>query len=339
MNRMYCTVREVLDDLELNGVRNETSLFAHIQTASEWIDRNIGQFIPVTATRTFTGEGKIFLSIESLLAITSISDEGSALLAADYILLPRNKHWEDGPYTYIEIDPDSTRSCFTANGEISIVGKWGKYNLSKATGAILGAAITNASDATMLVSDGSLVSPGMVCLIDTEQILATAAGAWTDSTANLAAAITGTADDAITVTDGTKVKVGEIIKVDVEQMKVFDITGAVLAVIRGWNDTLRATHLIAADVYVQRTYAIERGCNGTTAAGHVISSVINRYVPPQDINWLCREIAGLAMKKAKSGYAGKVGNADTGEVFYVSEFPKETIAKIKRAYQIASENF
>jgi len=339
MNRMYCTVREVLDDLELNGVRSEASLYAHIQTASEWIDRNIGQFIPVTATRNFTGEGKIYLFIDPLLAITSIVDDGTTLAAADYILLPRNKHWEDGPYTYIETDPDGARSVFTANGLIAIAGKWGKYNLSKATGATLGAAITTTSAVSLLASDGSLISPGMVCLIDTEQVLATAAGAWTDSTANLGAAITDTSGESITLTDGTKVNVGEIIKIDLEQMKVTSVTANVAGVIRGWNDTTRATHLIAADVYVQRTYTIERGCNGTTAATHLISAPISRYCPPQDINWLCREIAGLAMKKAKSGYAGKVGNAETGEVFYVSEFPQETIKKIKRAYTIQSESF
>lgn len=339
MNRMYCTVREILDDLEVNGVRSEAALYAHIQTASEWIDRNLGQFVPVTATRTFTGTGGIHLFIDPLLSIDSLTDESTELSETDYILMPRNKHWEDGPYTHVKIDPDSTRSCFTANGEISIVGTWGKYSLTRVTGATLGAEIADESATVLQVSDGSLVSPGMVCLIESEQLLVTAAGDWLDSAANLGAEIANTSTESITLTDGTKVNVGEILKIDTEQLRVTAVTGNVAGVIRGWNDTIRATHSNGADVYAQRIYTVVRGCNGTTAAAHASATAISRYVPPRDVHWLCRQIAGLAMKKAKSQYAGKIGNEETGEVFYISEFPKETIRKIRRAYAIVSEAF
>jgi len=70
--------------------------------------------------------------------------------------------------------------------------------------------------------------------------------------------------------------------------------------------------------------------NGTVAAAHT-SAAVSRFVIPEDVNWLCREVAGLMRMKAKVNFAAKSGNAELGEAFYFNEFPKQ-IETIKRNY-------
>jgi hypothetical protein len=83
---------------------------------------------------------------------------------------------------------------------------------------------------------------------------------------------------------------------------------------------------------VYRTFTVSRGVNGTTAAAHS-SKAISRYMAPYDVNWLARQMAGLMWKKARSGFAGKVGNQELGEVFYQNEFP-EQIKQVRANYRI-----
>jgi hypothetical protein len=77
---------------------------------------------------------------------------------------------------------------------------------------------------------------------------------------------------------------------------------------------------------------VERGVNGTTVAAHT-DKPLYRYIPPEDVNWLCRQIAGLMHMKAKSNFAGKTGSAETGETFYFNEFPNQ-VKEIAKNYRI-----
>jgi hypothetical protein len=73
--------------------------------------------------------------------------------------------------------------------------------------------------------------------------------------------------------------------------------------------------------------------NGTTAATHS-SKVVSRYIVPENLNWLCRQIAALMHRKAQTGFAGKTANAQNGEVFYMDEFPKFVIEKVRNGYRL-----
>jgi hypothetical protein len=57
MNRYYCTLAELIVDLNLHGVKNEAQIMRHILAASEHIDREVGQFIPSYETRTIYPAG------------------------------------------------------------------------------------------------------------------------------------------------------------------------------------------------------------------------------------------------------------------------------------------
>ena len=78
MERLYCTVNELLDDLEVEGVRNqsEARILDKIQAASQWIDHNLGRFIPVSETRRYDGDGTRELYLDPVLGITELVVDG-----------------------------------------------------------------------------------------------------------------------------------------------------------------------------------------------------------------------------------------------------------------------
>lgn len=333
MERLYCTLGELLDDLEENGVRDPESALRHIRAASQWIERHFdGNFIPITATRRFDGLGGTELEVSPLLVVTSITDDTTTLSATDYLLYPRNKLWVNGPYIRIVIDPDATSlATWTIEKDIvAVAGRWGLYEDTESTGAT--GTLADASDTGLLANYGDKIRPGAVLKIEDEQVLVEGYEDPVDSTTDVNEAL-DSSEEVVTVDNGALFNSGEIIRVDFEQMLILEIRTHDLYVIRGYNGTQKTTHADDASVYVYRDFTVKRGVNGTTAAAHDAKAV-SRYLPPDDINWLCRQIAGLMWKKAQSGYAGKSGNADLGEVYYYQEFPKTAIQQIEWNYFI-----
>lgn len=334
-DRLYCTLAQVIGDLKLVGVDDEERALSRIRAASDWIDKKLGQFIPVTETRYYDGTGRLHLWIDPLLSSApTIIDDGDTLEADDYLLYPRNRHWENGPYTRVTIDPDATTiSIWTREHDsVSIAGEWGKYTESVSTGATV--STQQAADATTLaVSDGSLISIGAVLLIGSEQELVTArSGTGTDSTVTLGAEATKDAET-LTLSSGEGLYSGEILRVENEQIRLKRVEGTTALVDRAWNETLRVAHASGKKVYVYRTFEVKRAVNGTTAAIHAATTAISKYIPPYDVNWLARQMVGLMIRKAQSGFSGKIASAELEEIFYVDEFPNKIIEKIKKAYR------
>lgn len=329
MKRLYCSVRDIYNDLAMDGASNEAELIKTIEAASQYIEQHIGVFIPMRETRKFDGECEDDLMVPPLLRIVSISTDGVSLTTGDYFFRPQYRHWPNGPFSSIELNDEGTVAAFSGEDEgVVIDGYWGLYDET----FDLSAAITsaNSTNTSLTVGDGSKCSPGMVLLVETEQMLVLSTGAATTTTATTNGAIA--AEDAqITVSDGTKINVGEIIKIDFEQMRVIDIQTNSLLVTRGWNQTTKAAHTTSTTVYAYRTYNVARGANGTTAAAHT-SAAGYQQVPPADINYLCRQIAALMMKKKSTGYVGRSGNDELGSGFFVNEFPKNQVDAVKANY-------
>ena len=332
MGQVYCTVQELLNDLEHEGLRNHGAqrIYEMIEAASQFILRKFGNFIPISETRYFDGDGSQELLVPALLSATTITVDDDELESGDYILYPQNKLWANGPYMRINVHPDSDTVYYFPKiaRTVSILGMWGLWNQSRSTGATVTSQTDSAT--TLVVDDASAISPGAVLLIESEQELVTGIGSATDATTNTNEALDAE-EDQVTVLDGTKVRIGEVIRVEFEQMLVRDISGNDLLVERGWNRTVRVAHLTNLDVYVYRTFIVERGVNGSTAAAHD-NKAISRYTVPADVNYLCKQIAALMLKKADSGFAGKVGSVETGETFYFNEFPKAVIEQIQYNY-------
>lgn len=330
----YCTVKEMLEDIERAGVKawKEPGAFRWIEAASQFIDERLGNFIPVTETRYFDGLGKPDLFVDPLLAITTLTQDTTTIASTQFVLYPRRRHWADGPYTRLTVDPDAVSlSVWTCERDvIALAGRWGMYERTVALAAIVASQTDSAT--SLVVDRADAISPGAMLLIGTEQEQVTATGDPTDSTANTAEAVDASEEE-IDLTDASLIYAGEVIRIDFEQMLVLDKLSNTALVARGYNGTKRATHTTAADVYVYRTFTVERGVNGTTAAAHT-DAAISRYVAPADVAYLCRQIAALMLKKAEGGFAGKVGNAELGEVFYTAEFPGGPLKDIERNYRI-----
>lgn len=334
--QLFCTVADVAAD-SLSGV-DTARIYQAIREASDVLQKEIGWFIPVTATRKFRSAALFDLRVPPLLSITSISNDSDTLSSIDYILKPDDGHWMYGPYTAILPDPDSTLLYSwsgTLNGTV-ITGTWGLYNRSASISATV-ADTTQQSDSqtTLKVSNGAKVSPGMVLLIGSEQELVSGWETPSASTTQLNGALTAT-DDTLTVDDSSVLNVGEIIRIEFEQMQVRDIRTSThqISVARGWNGTTRTTHADNTAVDVYRTVTVERGVNGTTAAVHANGVTISRYFAPDDIQYLCKQIATLIVNKAKSGYQGRTGNAETGVVFYNDAFPRYEMERIRQRYSL-----
>lgn len=331
--QFFCSIADLIADAQAPGV-DETRMMQAIREASEYVQKKIGWFVPVTLSLSFPGTGTDRMFVPPLLAITSITNDGTALTSADYFLTPKNGYWANGPYDQIVRDPDSSLLAVwnPEKNAVVIAGRWGKYERSASTGATVQDAPQSNSQTTLKVSNGGLVSPGMVLLVESEQEAVTG---WESPTTNvtlLNGAITAT-DDVLTLDDGTLVNTGEILRLDFEQMRVKDKRTNQVHVTRGWNNTGQVTHADNTQVDVYRTATVTRGVNGTTAASHAQNTAIDRYFAPDDIQYLTKQIATLIVSKAKSGYQGRTGDAELGTVFYHDVFTRE-IDQVRQQYMM-----
>lgn len=321
--QVFTNTKMLIDSLGLPG--DEPGLLRRVREASSYLHGVMGEFVPVTETRTFesrfdSGE----LPIGTLLALTSITDlDGNTISTDDYELRPRNRTRPNGPYTRID-----------GPLEASITGRWGRYEgwlTSGLTGTLATTAVTSLS-----VSNGGLLWPGMIIKLDDEQCLVTAANGGENSPTPTAAVsvVTSNAaddDDVIAVTNGAEFLAGEVIRIGYEDMIIRRIVGHDLVVSRGWNGTRRAAHLANAAISVYRTVTIERAANGTTAATHAAAALTIAEIP-EDVMYLATQIAALMRGKAQTGFTGRAGNAESGESFWLNEFPRGQIDAVRWKY-------
>lgn len=331
--QFFCTIADLIADAQAPGV-DEARMMQAIREASDHVQKRIGWFIPVTLPRTLTGNGTPRLAVPPFLGIDTLIHDGDTLSASDYILKPDGGYWAHGPYGEIYVDPDSSllTAWSTDAHAIEITGPCGLYDRSGSTGATVQDAPQSNSQTTLKVSNGGLVSPGMILKVESEQEAVTG---WESPTTNvtlLDGAITAT-DDIITVDDGSLVNVGEILRLDFEQMRVKDKRTHQLHVARGWNNTGQVSHADNTQVDVYRTVTVARNVNGTAAASHAQNTAISRYYAPDDIQYLTKQITTLIVSKAKSGYQGRTGDAELGTVFYHDVFTRE-IDQIRETYWI-----
>jgi hypothetical protein len=329
MSRPYASVLDVIDDLEIDGIKSHANLLRDIYAASMLIDRR-GHFVPVTKTCQIDGTGTPTLWIDPLLDVTALTLDGVALGASDYVLLPQSRAWEHGPYTSIElvnlgIWPNQTHN------EVSITGQWGLYNDTLDLG-VTAAQNTNAT--SLVVSAAPDLSPGVIVLLGNEQEVLLDYAAPISLNTSLNTAIDDVTQTVTLNTANTVIR-GEIVRVEFEQMRVLDVDNKNLLVVRGWNGTARESHNSTTAMSVYREFTTLRAANGTTKADHNTVSVL-RVLPPYNVRYLCEQIAALMFKKGQGGFAGKTGNAELGEVFYHNEFPKDPIAEVLNDFRIVT---
>lgn len=329
----FATLRDLEDDLSLHGANGEAMLFAKLQAASTYLAGEVGHFLPVTQALTLQGNGSKLLFPPSFLsAAPTVTNDGTAVTAADLLAGPAERHWPHGPFSYLQIVPDATSLtswCRDVDG-VTISDKFGLYDETVELGLTLGAAM-NASVTAMQVNDGSKVSPGFVGLCGSELMAVTATGSPTAGATTLGAELDDNADSG-TVASGAALKVGEIARCGIEKMKVLDINSNTVYWGRGWQGTPRSTHANGSAVDVYRTFTVLRGVNGTTAASHDSGASVLQQVAPADINFLCRKIAGRMLLDAQGGFKSRLDDS-SGTPTHLYILPHE-LQDIKRTYFI-----
>ena len=328
--QIFCYLKQVIDDLGLPG--DEAGLFDRIKEASQVLANKLGHYIPVSEARTFDGSkfsGEV--KISPLLSVTSVVNDGDTLTTDEYTLLPLNREWPDGPYSYIL--PEDNMGQFS--DELVITGNWGKYSKTQALG--INGTLATAVVTSLVVTNGSLLWPGMVLLIDSEQMLVEASNGGENSpdptlaTSQLAQDMDDHSEEVL-VDNGAEFFQGEVLRLDSEDVLIRRKAGHILTLQRGWNNTTRAEHKMDCAMYVYRTATIQRGVNGSTAATHS-GAAISYYKPPEDVNYLTRQIAALMRQKAKTGFSGRQ-SGENGEAFWINEFPSSKIHDIALNYKL-----
>jgi hypothetical protein len=340
MSNWLCSREAVKRAADIKGSDRDRVVDFIIDQVSREIDSLTNRrFIPITATRyypwpTRNGRATWWVPLdEDLLSVSALTKEGddvTAIASTDYFLEPQGI---GPPYHRIEIDLAST-AFFSAKDthqrQIRVTGSWGYGNDTKAAGAL--AEADDGSETELDVTDASLIDVGDTILIGSEQMFVSERGTL-DTACNTNGALTATkSQTTVTVTDGTKVKAGEIILINSERMYVDSVSGNVLTVKRGYDDTVLAAHSDAQDVYAYRTLTVTRGENGTTAATHSNAAAITKYVPPADIVGLCIALTTAYYETGRGGWTGEIGSGE-GRIESRQTALNKLRDRVRRRYQ------
>jgi hypothetical protein len=311
----YVTREEVQDAFDVREAAHRSDqIDAAIKSASDdidgWLKRHKHGLAPRLATRYFrwptqdySPAWKLWLDENELISVTTLTAGGTVIASGDYFLEPVNS---GPPYTYIEIDLDSSAS-FTNSGTsqraISIVGTWG-INDDQVTAGALAEAL-DSSETAVDVTNASLVGVGDVLLVDSERMLVT--GRSTISTGvNLGTALTAVKSNQTIAGISGGFFVGETLLIGSERMKITENNGTDLTVIRAYDGTTLAAHSIGAGLFAYRTLTVERGALGSTAATHSTATAITKWDVPDLVSDLCKATAITRIEQEWSAYGARV---------------------------------
>jgi hypothetical protein len=313
----YCTREDVQDAFDVREAAHRSAqIDAAIAGAADeidgWLKRHKHGLAPRTATRYFPwprrdggGGYRVWFDENELVSLTTFTAGGTAIAASDYFLEPVNS---GPPYTYIEIDLDSTASLTnsgTHQRALAFTGVWGINDDQKAAGALENA-IASTTATTVDVTNSVLVGVGSLITVDSERMIVTGKSAL-DTTQNLGSSMDAlNSDRTVDVTDGTAFQVGETLLIDSERMRIVDIAGNNLTVVRAYDGSTLATHLANADIYAYRRLTVERGAQGTTAATHLDAASVTVWEVPDLVRQLNKATAISALEQEWSAYGARV---------------------------------
>jgi hypothetical protein len=312
----YCTREEVQDAFDVREAAHRSAqIDAAIASSSDdidgWLNRHKHGLAPRTATRyfnwpqRFSAAYRLWFDENELVSATSVTSGGTTVASSDYFLEPVNS---GPPYTYMEIDQSSSASFGvgqTGQRNIAITGVWGINNDQTAAGA-LESAVASTSTTTVDVTRSDIIGVGSLLTVGTERMLVTEKLPL-DTAQDLASAMTAAKNDqTVDVSDGTLFFRGETLLIDSERMRVVDITGNNLTVVRAYDGSTLATHALGASVYVYRRLTVERGALGSTAATHLDAASVTVWDVPGLVRALCKAEAITRIEQEVSAYAARV---------------------------------
>lgn len=312
----YCTREEVQDAFDVREAAHRSAQIDRaIASASDdidgWLNRHKHGIAPTTATRYFdwpsrnySASTRIWFDENELVTVTALTSGGAVMAPADYFLEPINS---GPPFTYVEINTNSS-STFSNLGThqhaVSITGVWGLNDDRRPAGTLTEA--LDASETAVDVSDGSLVGVGSLVYVDSERMLVTGRSSLATGQVLGGALDALKNDQSISVVDGTQLHVGELLLVDSERMRIVDIQGNTVTVLRAYDGSTLAAHLIAAPINAFRTLNVERGALGSTAATHLTAAPVTTWDVPSLVRSLCVGEAITRLEQEFSAYGARV---------------------------------
>lgn len=248
-----------------------------------------------------------------IVAVNSITSGGESISTAD-VLLRRWDEKPEPPYQIVQINQTSN-AAFSSGPTwqqaigLNVITGFNPTDLSFVDG-LLSAGIDDndksfvigpTAEAELNVDVGSLIVIGSERMQVTNRRMS-------DVGTNTAGTLgDNQSDELLAVQDGTKFVVGETIQVDAERMRIDEITGNNLTVTRAWDGSTLDEHLTGVDIYSPRTFTVQRGILGTTAATHSLGASITCHRFPDLIEELAEAETIVAIEQSASAYARVVG--------------------------------
>lgn len=317
----YCTREDVKLAPDLyETARGNARIDRAIQSVARIIERELHRFFyPIDTTYLwdwpncqYAAPWRLWVDQWDIIALTSIeSPPGTSIPVGDVLLYPPNRlpGW---PYTRVELNRSTTAAWgpgSTPQQSISLTGTFGFTDDTDPAGTLTAA--VQATDATIEVSDGSLMGVGDLLIAGTERMLVSERAAvttgLTQSGAGCSTALLS--DNALSTTGTGSINVGEVLLLDQERMLVEDVTNGVATVKRAWDGTVLATHT-GAVIYAYRQLSVLRGQLGTSAAAYAQGAALSRHRVPGPVRDLAIAEAVNRVLQEVSGYARTVGEAD-----------------------------
>lgn len=255
---------------------------------------------------------ELWLGRNEIISLEALTSGGVNLTSS--AILRRGDDVAEPPYSSIQLDLSDSVGYgggLTFQQAISILGLFGydDTNTSVPAHGQLGGNINSSVQSIVINPLNGIfdVGVGSLMLIGTERIVLTERR-MSDTTQNLQSTMTDVNSDVIVdVTDGTAFAVDEVILLGAERMRINDIAGNNLIVTRTWDGSPLTTHSAGEDVYALRTFTVQRGALGSTAASHTLAD--SMYAHDFGIvNELCVAETVVALEQNSSGYARTTGS-------------------------------
>lgn len=317
----YATRGQVKRSPEIsNTTRLDRQIDAALLTATDAIHGLTHcEFYPITETRkfdwpvAFSDSYQLQLEPNALASATLITSGGVTISSSDY-LLRRSDGIDRPPYDLIEIDLSSSASFevgSTYQNNIEITGTWNYPDTTGGSSAALVATDLTDSATTLVAKIGTgeyTLDVGALIIVESERMWLTRS-ALVDSAQNLGVSLTSLKNNnVVSVASSAVFAVDDIIVIEGEKMRIDDIAGNTLIVDRAVDGTTLAAHTAPQDIYITRSYTVERGALGSTAVAHATNTPIYVQQFPALVNALAIAEAVVALEQSSAAYARTIGN-------------------------------
>lgn len=249
-----------------------------------------------------------------MASLTALTAGGTNILSGAF--LRRDDNLDEPPYNMLQVDTSSAyafQSGTTFQRSIHVTGVFcsGPDTATSIASCSLGGDINSSVTTAVFNPAGGIfnVDVGSLLLIGTERF-SIVERRMSDTGQNLQSNMDDVRSDRIVdVTDGTAFAVGETLLLGSERMRITDIAGNNLVVDRAWDGTVLADHTAPEDVYALRTFTVQRGVLGSTAAAHTSAGgTVYTHEYPALVSELNAAEAIVMLAQKTSAYARQPGS-------------------------------